>query len=103
MEKGSIVVVNLQNPREKVIGILLNISEAGITVRGIDVHSFNDLANNHSKSKDEERDFSIKATTVFFPMHRVVSCYLDEDSGPVPSFSTQFKNKTSKSLEDVFK
>ncbi len=100
MKKGNIVVVNLQNPREKVLGILLDINTAGITIRGIDVHSFNDWTNSLVK---EESDFTITPSTVFFPMHRVLSCYIDEDSGSVPSFSTQFKNKTSKNLKDILK
>ncbi len=100
MKKGNIVVVNLQNPREKVLGLLLEINSAGITIRGIDVHSFTDWTNSFL-NKDSE--VSITPTTVFFPMHRVLSCYIDEDSGGVPSFSTQFKNKTSENLKDILK
>ncbi|BBB32358.1 conserved hypothetical protein [Thermotomaculum hydrothermale] len=100
MKKGSIVIVNLQNPREKVLGILLDINTAGLTIRGIDVHSFNDWTNS---LLNEESEVSITPTTVFFPMHRVLSCYIDEDSGPVPSFSTQFKQKTSINLKDILK
>ncbi len=100
MKKGSIVIVNLQNPKEKVLGVLLEINNAGITIRGIDVHSFNDWTNSFLNEKD---DVSITPTTVFYPMHRVLSCYIDEDSGSVPSFSTQFKMKTSINLKDILK
>lgn len=100
MKKGSIVIVNLQNPKEKVLGVLLEINNAGIIIRGIDVHSFNDWTNSFLNEKD---DVSITPTTVFYPMHRVLSCYIDEDSGSVPSFSTQFKMKTSINLKDILK
>ncbi len=100
MKKGSIVIVNLQNPKEKVLGVLLEINNAGITIRGIDVHSFNDWTNSFL-NKDSE--VAITPSTVFFPMHRVLSCYIDEDAGSVPSFSTQFKMKTSINLKDILK
>ncbi len=100
MQKGNIVVINLQNPREKILGILLDINTAGITVRGIDVHSFNDWTNSFLKKGNE---ISITPSTIFLPMHRVLSCYIDEDSGSVPSFSTQFKNKTSINIKDILK
>ncbi len=100
MKKGNVVVVNLQNPREKVLGILLEINTAGITIRGIDVHSFNDWTNSFL---NENNELVITPSTVFFPMHRVLSCYVDEDSGSVPSFSTQFKMKTSRNLKEILK
>ena len=34
MEIGSIVVINLQGPREKFIGKLVSLSSAGTTIRG---------------------------------------------------------------------
>lgn len=101
MEKGKIVIVNLQNPREKVLGILLEINSAGITVRGVDVNSFNDWTN--SFITKEETEIAIFPSTVFYPMHRVLSCYVDEDAGGVPSFSSQFKRKTAVDLKDVLK
>ena len=42
MQPGTIVILNLQNPREKIIGSLQEISPSGIFVRGLDVNSFND-------------------------------------------------------------
>ena len=100
MKKGNVVIVNLQNPREKILGVLLEINTAGITIRGIDVHSFNDWTNSFL---NENNEVVITPSTVFFPMHRVLSCYIDEDSGSVPSFSTQFKMKTSKNLKETLK
>jgi len=40
MDPHSIVVVSLHSPKEKIWGELLAISTAGITMRGIDLNSF---------------------------------------------------------------
>ena len=40
---NSIVVVSLHTPREKIWGELMALSIAGITVRGIDLNSFDDF------------------------------------------------------------
>ncbi len=98
METGSIVIVNLQNPKEKVFGKLVAMSSSGITVRGMDVNSFNDWMYQYSQN---EPKIVITPTTIFFPMHRVVSCYLDEDMGEVPSLSSEFMKKTQKGIEGV--
>jgi len=98
METGSIVIVNLQNPKEKVFGKLVAMSSSGITVRGMDVNSFNDWMYQYSQN---EPKIVITPTTIFFPMHRVVSCYLDEDMGEVPSLSSEFMKKTQKGIEAV--
>ena len=99
METGSIVTVNLQNPKEKVFGKLDSISSSGITVRGMDVNSFNDWMNQYTQADPK---IVITPTTMFFPMHRVVSCYLDEDMGEVPSLSSQFMERTKKQIEEMF-
>lgn len=97
MEKNSIVVLNLQNPREKILGKLIEISVSGMTLRGIDVNSFNDWLNQISNPDN----MPICPTTAFYPMHRIVSCYLDEDAGSVPSFSSRFLKRTEMKIEEA--
>ncbi len=98
MEKGTVAIVNLQNPREKVIGIIHEVLPAGIVIRGVDVNSFQDWAAEVAKDASAS---VIGPTTMFFPMHRVIRCYEDEDMGDVPSFSTQFANRTGKLIMDM--
>ncbi len=43
MELNSIVVVSLHTPREKIWGELMALNISGITVRGIDLNSFDDF------------------------------------------------------------
>lgn len=98
MDIGSIVILNLQDPREKIIGKLLTISPSGITIKGVDVNSFNDWMHQFTQKKPTTTIFP---TTVFFPMHRVLSCYRDEDMGEMLSFSSQFKERTKKEIMEV--
>jgi hypothetical protein len=98
MESGSIIILNLQDPREKIVGKLLTISPSGITIKGVDVNSFNDWTKQFTQKQPTTIIFP---TIVFFPMHRVVSCYLDENMGDVPSFSSQFKGRTKREITKV--
>ncbi len=100
MEKGTILIVNLQNPREKLIGSLIEVSPSGITLRGLDVHSFQDWMNQIAARVEES---TICPTTVFFPMHRIVSCYADEDMADIPSFSSQFASRTGIEISEYLK
>ena len=43
MDPHSIVVISLHSPKEKLWGELLDISSAGVTLRGIDLSSFDDF------------------------------------------------------------
>ncbi len=76
----------------------MSLSSSGITIRGIDVNSFKDWMNQFTRA---ETVHTMRPTTVFFPMHRVVSCYLDEDMGAVPSFGSQFVERTEEELGAV--
>jgi hypothetical protein len=40
MNPNSIVIVSLHSPKEKVWGILRDINPSGVTIRGIDLNSF---------------------------------------------------------------
>lgn len=98
LETGSIVILNLENPKEKILGKLISISPSGIVIKGVNVNSFNEWMNQLSQPHAIP---AIVPTTIFFPMHRVLSCYLDEDLGEVPSFSSQFKEKTQQEIHQV--
>ncbi len=43
MEPHSIVVVSLHSPKEKLWGELVDVSNSGVTLRGIDLSSFDDF------------------------------------------------------------
>jgi len=96
MDLHSIVVISLHTPKEKIWGELLAINPAGITVRGIDLNSFDHFISQVNEP-DAER---IGLPTVFFPMTRVERVALDEPTGAIPSMAEIFARKVGRSLAE---
>jgi hypothetical protein len=96
MDPHSIVVVSLHTPKEKVWGELLAIHPAGVTMRGVDLNSFDHFIRQINEPEGER----IGLPTVFFPMNRVERIALDEPSGAIPSMAELFSRKVGRSLAD---
>ena len=87
--QGTIVVVTLGNPREKLWGAVLALTAEGLSLCGIELASFEDLI---SMVKEGE---PFTPSVVFFPMHRLERMELDLPDGSIPSLSQRFTSKTS--------
>lgn len=96
MDPHSIVVVSLHSPKERLWGELLEVSNAGVTLRGIDLGSFDDFVSQILHPEGER----IGLPTLFFPMMRVERIALDESRGSVPSLAETFERKVGRSLLD---
>src|SRR5499433_4409186 len=96
MEPRSIIVISLHSPKEKLWGELLSINAAGITLRGIDLNSFDHFVNQINAAEGERTGLP----TLFFPMTRVERIALDEPSGTIPSLSVVFARKVGRSLAE---
>ena len=90
----SIVVVNLHSPREKIWGELVEISTAGVTLRGIDLSAFDDFVRQILHPEGDP----VGLPTVFFPMLRIERIALDEASGSIPSLAEMFQRKVGRSI-----
>ncbi len=88
LHSGKLVLVTLNAPREKFWGAVLSLDPAGASLRGIDLHSFQDFT---TLLKNGE---AASATVVFFPMHRIERIEVDARSGDLPSLAEQFASKT---------
>ena len=96
MDIHSIVVVTLHSPREKVWGEVTALHAAGVTVRCIDLNSFDDFVR---QVRHPEGD-RVGLPTVFFPMQRIERISLDEPSGSIPSMADLFESRVGRSLKD---
>jgi hypothetical protein len=96
VDPHSIVVVSLHSPKEKVWGELLAINSAGITMRGVDLNSFDHFVRQINEPYGER----VGLSTVFFPMTRVERVALDEPSGSIPSMNELFARKVGRSLAE---
>ncbi|HWW50665.1 MAG TPA: hypothetical protein VN044_02925 [Verrucomicrobiae bacterium] len=96
MEPHSIVVVSLHSPKERLWGELVDISSAGVTLRGVDLSAFDDFV---SQVLHPEGD-RIGLPTLFFPMLRIERVALDEARGSIPSMAEMFERKVGRSLAE---
>lgn len=93
----SVVVASLHSPREKTWGMLLSINTYGVTIRGIDINSFQDWA----RSIVNETE-GMGLSTMFIPMMRVEKIMLDETVGGYKSFSEQFFDRLGRDVKEFF-
>ena len=86
---GALVIATLANPREKFWGMILSLAAEGLSLSGVELASFEDLA---VMVRDGE---PFTPAVVFFPMHRLERVELDLPDGNLPSLSQRFLAKTS--------
>lgn len=94
---GELVIATLREPREKLWGVLDDITDAGVYLRGVDVGSFDELARAVAAG---ETVFGV--TDVFFPLWRVERIARDSRSGTIPSLAEQFAARTGRGAAEVF-
>lgn len=91
----ALVLVTLSSPREKFWGALLSLTAAGVSLRGVNLESFDDFA---AQLRDGE---PADAASVFFPMHRVERIEVDARSGEAPSLAERFETRTGRVASEV--
>ncbi len=99
METESIVILTLHSPKERIWGELVALTAAGLTVRGIELNSFDELLRQICAGESGSGALS----TVFYPMHRVERMALDETVGEIPSLAERFEQRIGLSLQDFLR
>ena len=84
----SLVIVNLVNPKEKFFGVLRALSAAGVTMRAINLDSFDDWIRQIARGEEED----IVMITMFVPLFRVERIFLDEPAGAIRSYAQRFED-----------
>ncbi len=92
--RGSIVIVHLINPTEKFWGVLESLEVVGVTLRGINVSSFDDWM---SLAARGERALGL--ATMFVPLFRIERIFLDEAVGEVESYRQRFARRVGVPVE----
>ncbi len=95
-ERDALVIVNLINPKEKFFGVLTALSPAGVTIRAINLDSFDDWVRQIARGDDEE----IGLLTMFVPLFRVERIFLDEPSGAIRSYGQRFEEVVGKPISE---
>ncbi len=91
---GAIVLVTLNNPREKFWGAIVELAAAGLSIRGLDLNCFDDSASMLHSGE------AFEPSLVFFPMQRVERIELDAPAPGIPSLGQRFTSKTGLDAEE---
>jgi hypothetical protein len=95
---GSAVLIVLHSPREKCWGVLDDISQAGVFLRGLDLNAFDDWLNAVAHGEP-----FIGFGDLFFPMWRVERISRDEAAAGVPSLYEQVERRTGHTVEELLR
>ncbi len=95
-EEGALVIINLVNPKEKFWGVLGSLSAAGVTLKGINLDSFDDWVRQVARDED---DMSFDLVTMFVPLFRVERIFLDEAVGSIRSYAQHFEDVSGVTLQ----
>lgn len=97
LPRNALVIANLVNPKEKFWGILISLSAVGVTLRGINLDSFDDWARQLARDPGEQ---TLDLATMFVPLFRIERMFLDESVGAVKSYSQYFKDIVGVTAEE---
>ena len=97
MDLGEIVVVSCSAPREKFWGVLLGLTSAGATVRGVPVDACEDWLRQHAAESPQ----MIGPVTIFVPAHRLERIDIDESAGAVECFADRFRRTAGREPKDA--
>ena len=97
LDEGAPVVLYLRDPKEKVWGLLLSMTPAGIVLRGLDLAVFDDWMRQEAR----RQEVLIGLTTLFYPMPRVERMERDETIGPLVSYADRFASEVGRTVDEA--
>ena len=95
LKPDSIVIAHLVNPTEKFWGVLLNLDQSGLILRGISVSSFDDWMFQAAR----QAPHALGLSTMFVPLFRIERIFLDEQIGEVESYRQRFEQQVGRAVE----
>ena len=95
LKQGSVVIAHLVNPTEKFWGVLMELDQSGLMLRGINVSSFDDWMFQVARQENH----SLGLSTMFVPLFRIERIFLDEQIGEVESYSQRFAQQVGSTVE----
>ena len=93
IEPGNAVIAILHTPREKLFGVLDEITAAGVAIRAVDLGYFDDWCAAIANGEPH-----LSMSDCFIPMWRVEKITLDATEGDLPSLAEQFEKRTGRLL-----
>ncbi|CAM2007052.1 hypothetical protein [Acanthopleuribacter pedis] len=98
MKANDFVIAHLIEPKEQVWGKLIELKQAGIVIRGIDLKQTDTF-----KYQFRGEDRKVYPQTLFVPMRRVVQIALDESLDDLPSIIASICDYTELSPDELLR
>ena len=93
---GTAVVLHLHSPKEKIWGILVSLSSAGIVIHGLDLEAFEDWVRQEARGEE-----GVAPCSCFYPLMRVVRMDRDESAPGLLGCADRFRAATGRSVWEV--
>ena len=96
LKPPAVVIVYLQNPRERYWGVVRALDATGVVLQGTDLDSFDDWVRQVGSGEP-----NVEPSTVFVPLQRVEKMLVDAPAGAAPSLQQQFESRVGRPLLTV--
>ena len=93
LKPPQIVVVYLQNPRERYWGALRGLDGTGVMLQGTELGGFEDWMRQVASGGGD-----VLPSQQFFPLHRIEKILVDAPSGEAPSLAQQFERRLGRTI-----
>jgi methylmalonyl-CoA epimerase len=93
-ETGELAVAYLQNPRQKVFGVICSLDERGLAIQGFDLETWEDWLSQCAAGESGPLGPSLQ----FFPSSRIEKLLADRPQPGLPSLSERFAERTGGDL-----
>ncbi|MEO5762486.1 MAG: hypothetical protein ABIR28_09270 [Vicinamibacteria bacterium] len=95
--EGTPAVLYLNDPKEKIWGLVVLVSAAGVVMRGLRLDSFEDWMRQEARNEDE----LLGLVTCFYPLPRIERLEEDSSVGSVISYSQRFAEAVGRTVQQV--
>ncbi len=96
-QDGSPAVLYLNDPKEKIWGLVVSVSAAGVVICGLRLDSFEDWMRQEARQEEE----LLGLVTSFYPLPRIERLEEDRSVGSVISYSQRFAEAVGRTVQDA--
>jgi len=97
LSAGTPIVLYLHTPKEKVWGLLVSLTPAGVILHGLDLVTFDEWMRQEARGDEP----LIGLCTIFYPMSRLERLERDDALGTLPSYAQRFEREVGRSVFEV--
>ena len=97
LDAGTPIIMYLHSPKEKVWGLLVSLTTAGVILHGLDLVTFDEWMRQEARGEEP----LIGPCTIFYPMSRLERLERDDALGTLPSYVERFEREVGRTVFEV--